>query len=252
MSQASRFCWYELMTTDLPGAQAFYAAVAGWTIEESGMQGMTYLVARRDGTMVAGLMNRPAEAADIPPAWLGYIGVEDVDATIAAILAAGGMVHHPPEDIPGVGRFAVAADPQGAAFALLAGEGGDLPRPDPMAPGSFGWHELYARDWERAFDFYAGLFGWRKAEAMDMGEMGTYQLFSADGASIGGMMNLPDAPMPAWGFYITVEDIDAAHARITGGGGAVLQGPVEVPGGSWIVQARDPQGAIFAISGPRG
>jgi predicted enzyme related to lactoylglutathione lyase len=66
------------------------------------------------------------------------------------------------------------------------------------------------------------------------------------------MMTVADAPAPHWLFYITVADIDAATARLTTGGGTVLQGPMEVPGGSWIVQARDPQGADFALTGPRG
>lgn len=245
------FVWYELMTSDLTAAQRFYTDVTGWTVEDAGMPGMTYLLARAAGDMVAGLMATPAEAAGTPPAWTGYVGVDDVDASAARVAAAGGVIHHPPSDIPGVGRFAVVADPQGAVFALF---GSDAPPPQasPSAPGQFGWHELHAREWEPAFAFYSGLFGWQKAEAMDMGPMGTYQLFAAGGAPVGGMMTVAQAPAPYWLFYITVADIDAATARLTGGGGTVLDGPTEVPGGSWIVQARDSQGAVFALTGPRG
>lgn len=249
MGKDNGFVWYELMTSDLPAAQRFYADVAGWTVADSGMPGMTYLLGKAGDDMVAGLMELPAEAAGTPPGWLGYVGVADVDAAAAALAAAGGTVHRPPADIPEVGRFAVVADPQGAVFALFAS---DTPPPSsPMAPGRFGWHELHARDWETAFAFYSGLFGWQKAEAMDMGPMGTYQIFATGGQSVGGMMTVADAPAPAWLFYINVADIDAAVARLTAGGGTVLHGPAEVPG-SWIVQARDPQGAAFALSGPRG
>ena len=87
---------------------------------------------------------------------------------------------------------------------------------------------------------------------MDMGQMGTYQLFTTGGEPIGGMMAIPGTPAPYWLFYVTVPDIDAAAARLTAGGGAILHGPVEVPTASWIVQARDPQGAHFALVGPRG
>ena len=122
----------------------------------------------------------------------------------------------------------------------------------PGGPGHVGSHELYASDWESAFAFYAGQFGWTKATSVDMGPMGTYQLFAAGGDPIGGMMTKPQSmPSPAWQYYFNVGEIDAAVARVTSNGGQVLHGPHEVPGGSWIVQAMDPQGAMFALVAPR-
>jgi predicted enzyme related to lactoylglutathione lyase len=50
-----------------------------------------------------------------------------------------------------------------------------------------------------------------------------------------------------WIFYFTVDDINAAAERVKAGGGTVLLGPMEVPGGSWMIQAQDPQGAVFAL-----
>jgi predicted enzyme related to lactoylglutathione lyase len=85
---------------------------------------------------------------------------------------------------------------------------------------------------------------------MDMGPMGTYQLFktSAGGESIGGIMTKPpNIPAPFWTYYFQVDGIQAAAARITAAGGSVINGPMEVPGGSWVVQALDPQGAMFAL-----
>ena len=61
-------------------------------------------------------------------------------------------------------------------------------------------------------------------------------------------MNKPDGvPSPAWLFYFNVPEIDAAVARVTDNGGGILTGPLQVPGGSWIVQCMDPQGAMFAL-----
>ena len=84
-----------------------------------------------------------------------------------------------------------------------------------------------------------------------MGEMGTYRLFAVDGADAGGMMNSPLSPPCFWLPYFNVDDIDAAHMRLTAGGGSVMHGPVEVPGGGFIIQGKDPQGVMFALTGPR-
>ncbi len=98
--------------------------------------------------------------------------------------------------------------------------------------------------------FYSGLFGWDKQTAIDMGDAGTYQTFTIGGKPAGGMMSLPDAP-PAWRYYFGCDDIDAGAKRITDGGGTIQFGPLEVPGGIWIVAAADPQGASFALLGPK-
>jgi predicted enzyme related to lactoylglutathione lyase len=254
MSTAPKtFVWYELMTTDVKAAEAFYRSVVGWTSQAWGEPG-AYTLMKAGEAMIAGIMTLPKEVCDAGgrPGWVGYVGVDNVDAATAGVRKAGGTVHREPADIPDVGRFAVVADPGGATFMLFTPKGGDGTARDQMAPGHVGWHELYAADWQKAFDFYAGQFGWTKADAMDMGPMGTYQLFAAGGAPIGGMMNKPDAvPMPVWLFYFNVPEIDAAVTSIRAGGGQVVNGPMEVPGGAWIVQATDPQGAMFALVGPR-
>ena len=244
------FVWYELMTSDMNAAEGFYRAVIGWDAQAWGERGTSYTLMSAGNATVAGLMPLPAEAreAGLRPGWLGYIGVEDVDAATDGVRRAGGAVHRTPADIPGVGRFSVVADPQGAMFMLFTPQGGDRSPAPPMTPGHVGWHELYAVDWPTAFDFYAGQFGWTKADAVDMGPMGTYQLFAAGGAPIGGMMNKPEGiPSPVWLYYFNVAGAGAAAARVTDHGGRVLNGPHRVPGGSWIVQCIDPQGAMFAL-----
>ncbi|MEY2687905.1 MAG: hypothetical protein RL375_2103 [Pseudomonadota bacterium] len=248
--------WYELMTTDLEAAQAFYTQVVGWDSADSGMPGIDYRLMSAGPAQVAGMMTLPQEACDrgARPGWLGYVAVDDVDAKAAELQQAGGALHKPPEDIPGVGRFAVVADPGGATFCLFTGLSAEAP-PSPPAgtPGMMGWHELQAGDLAREWDFYSTLFGWTQDTAMDMGALGIYQMFKTGGAdAAGGMMTrLAEVPHPFWLYYVNVDAIDAAVARIDAAGGRVIGGPMEVPGGSWIVNALDPQGAVFALVAPR-
>lgn len=254
-SSHGRFVWYELMTTDTTAAEAFYRGVMGWKAQDSGMPDMRYTILSVGDIPMGGLMALPEEAraAGARPAWIGYIAVDDVDATAARVTEAGGAVHHGPDDIPGVGRFAVVADPHGAVFTLFRStvEG---PPPVPCGTlGHAGWRELYAKDGAAAFGFYADLFGWTKTEAFDMGPMGVYQLFATDdGTASGGMMTKPETvPAPFWLYYFAVDNIDSAMERVQSGGGQILNGPMEVPGGQWIIQCLDPQGVMFALVGPR-
>ena len=254
-NQHGDFIWYELLTTDTDAAAGFYAAVIGWESRRTEASNYDYRIFAIDGTDVAGLMPIPADAAgaDMRPGWLGYIGVDDVDAAIAAIVKAGGAQHVPPTDIPGVGRFAMVADPQGIVFYVMRGtmEGSSTS----FAPTQIShchWNELATTDQAAALAFYTSLFGWEKGDAMPMGEMGDYQFITHHGETIGAVMTrLADGPPPAWRFYFGVEDIDVAARAVSGNGGAIHYGPAEVPGGSFIIVASDPQGALFGLVGPR-
>ncbi len=246
----SPFVWYELMTTDLAGAQAFYSDVLGWKAADAGMPGMAYTLVSAGPHQVGGMMTMPDEvrATGAPPNWTGYLAVADVDAKAAQVVAAGGSVHHPPTDIPGVGRFSVVGDPQGAVVTLFKDNGGAYTAPAPGLPGTVGWHELMTSALDPAWDFYSSLFGWTKDTAMDMGPMGVYQMFDAGSGPTGGMMTRPpEMPVSAWLYYFNVEALDAAVERVKAGGGQLFHGPQEVPGGSWIAQCSDPQGAMFAL-----
>ncbi len=143
------FVWYELMTSDMEAAEAYYRDVVGWRPQDAELPDMRYTMMNAGDRAVAGIMTIPPEAsqAGARPAWTGYIGVSDVDAASNALQQAGGAVHRAPADIPGVGRFSVVADPQGAIFQLFQPLGGQNPAPPPpMTPGYIGWHELYAGD----------------------------------------------------------------------------------------------------------
>ena len=261
MSTSDRhFIWYELMTTDAAAARAFYQKVFDWEARPAGVPGIDYTLLAAGGRDVGGLFPMATEGcggeapADMMPCWLGYIASPDVDEDARRIAAAGGRVLKEPTDIPGVGRFAVVADPHGAVFQVMAGTTGQEFEPGPeWSPGHVGWHELSAGDGNAAWRWYSDLFGWTEQEVMDMGPAGSYRIFSTGRGPCGGRLTkTPEMPGPMWLFYFCVRDVDDAIARATGGGGTLLMGPHEVPGGAWIATFLDPQGAMFAAVGGRG
>lgn len=254
-----RFAWYELMAPDVDAASRFYGSVAGWGTEQW-PEGGTYTMWTNGGAPIGGIVPIGVEErAGKVPRWLAYVSVRDVDATAARAARLGATVVREPQDIPGGGRFAVLRDPQGASIGILsgsdeqgAGEQGTAEQGNPagaMRRGDFSWHELMTTDHAAAFDFYNQLFGWEKTDAFDMGAMGMYQMYGQNGRTYGGMFDkAPDMPFPPnWLCYIHVDSVDRAVDAVTGGGGKVVNGPMEVPGGDWIAQCEDPQGAAFAV-----
>ncbi len=244
------FVWCELMTTDMGGAESFYKKVAGWSAVPFAPDG-SYTVFNNSSGGVGGMMKLPDSAKQMgaPPHWIMYIGTPNVDDTAMRIAQLGGRVRKQPEDIPNVGRFAIVQDPFGATFALLT------PKPPPGTPertrggvGDFSWFELYTPNPDGAWKFYQTLFGWEKTSAMDMGDMGSYQMFGRGGGiPHGGIMKPPPGAPAAWAPYVMVKDARAAAATATANGGTIVNGPMEVPGGDWIAQGMDPQGAMFSV-----
>ena len=248
------FTWYELITTDVAAAGAFYAKVMGWRAQDASTPDLAYTLFVAGSASVGGLMDLPEDARKMgaTPRWMGYVSVDDVNAMAARIKRFGGAVYVPPTD-SNIGRISVVADPQTANLGLVEGPRvGQHQAAELDAPGRVGWHELLAADPQRAFAFYGELFGWQKAQA-NVGAMGEYQQFSAGGQTIGGMMNKPPTVLdPCWLYYFNVGDIDAAVKRVKAGGGQVVRGATEVLDGNWIVQCVDPQGVMFALIGQRG
>ena len=254
MTTSAPFCWYELLTRDEAAAIDFYSHVVGWTARpaEGAPEGVHYSLLEVDNLPSAGLMalDEASCSGGARPGWLGYVEVADVDAIAEKAKSAGGSIYMGPADIPGVGRFAVLGDPHGAAIGVMKWA---QPMPAipsmPMKTGRTGWHELMAGALEPDFAFYSGLFGWSKLDELDMGPMGSYWLFGpADEYAIGGMMTKPEqVPAPYWAYYFVVDEINAAVTRVKEKGGQVLNGPMEVPGGAWVIQGLDPEGVHFAL-----
>jgi hypothetical protein len=249
-SPKGRFAWYELMTSDTDAAGKFYSDVVGWTTQAMPSPGGSPYTTFNVGDVgVAGMLKMEGHTA-----WVGYIVVDDVDAHIEKVVEAGGKLWRPATDIPDMLRFAVLSDPQGAAICLFT-PNPKMPspqRPEPPTAGTIGWHELYTTDLDAGFDFYSKLFGWTKVNDMDMGPMGIYRIFDeGDNKPMGdgGMMNkAPHIPVSCWNFYFNVDSIGAAVDRVKAGGGQVLNGPMQVPGGSWIINGQDPTGAMFSLA----
>lgn len=242
--------WYELMTTDMAAARAFYRDVVGWTSKPFEGSPQPYEEFQRAGGVpVAGMMTMPA-AVQAPPFWAMYVGVPKLEDAAAEIVRLGGRECSPIVTVPSVGRMQMMQDPQGAAFYVYEPESTDFPPEAAPEVGEASWHELMTTDAPAAMAFYQQVFGWQPSEAMDMGPMGTYHMFNRPHGMIGGMMNKPPELAhvpPNWQIYFRVPDIDAAVERIKANGGQLLNGPMEVPGGSRVLNALDPQGAAFSL-----
>ena len=251
-NQQGEFIWYELLTEDWQGALKFYGAILGWQSRDSGQSGMEYkIISAEDSDNgeshdVCGLMQITAEMRDsgARPVWLGYLGVEDVDQSIANLAAAGGQIQMPPMDIPDVGRIAMLTDPQGAPFYVMRGSSDQTSMAfaaDKPRVGHCAWNELVTADPEAAKAFYFDEFNWSKDSEMDMGPMGVYEFLRHNGLGelglIGAMMPKPEQmPVSMWGFYFRCADIDEAFTAITANGGQIVHGPAEIPGDEFIIQ----------------
>jgi hypothetical protein len=247
------FAWYELLTTDVAVARAFYRQVIGWGAQDASTAAFSYSVFTADAVEVGGLMDLPPEGRKMgaAPRWIGYVAVDDIDATAERLKQLGGRIYVPPTD-SNIGRVSIVADPQTATLGMV----GRLRRGGPSdasdQPGHVGWHELLATDAVKAFNFYRALFDWQAA-ATQTDQLDFYQPFAVDGRTIGGIFNkLSRAPVPFWLYYFNVADMDAATAAVIGGGGKVVHGPFELTPGHWITRCIDPQGAMFALQGKRG
>jgi hypothetical protein len=263
-SDRGAFIWYELTTDDAAGAKAFYDEVVGWDIATASSVpdgSVDYRMIRRgDGGAAGGMLvlSDAMVAHGAKPGWFGYVHVPDVDAAARTIVDAGGAVHMGPQDMAGVGRMAMVADPQGAAIYLMTPS---PPADDPDAtsdvfsvdaPQHVRWNELWTSDPDAAIDLYTRLFGWTQQGDMDMGAMGKYRFLQNDDIGIGAVGTAtPDGPGSRWDYYIGVDDIDRATRAVTVGGGR-LSGTINpIPGGEYAVRCTDPQGAAFGLVGPR-
>ncbi len=248
MSNTGRFVWHELHTTDRSKALKFYAQLIGWETKEVPMgPGDPYGLCFLNGKDIAGITKSMAPP-NVPPHWLPYIAVDDVDASAAKIKEHGGRVLQAPMDIPNVGRFAAVADPQGAAFAIHKHA---TPYPEePKVPpvGAFCWEELMTSDPVAAVKFYTAVFGYT-VEEHDMGPMGTYRILKNGDRQRAGVMKLMPGqpPHPAWLEYIHVADVDQSTRNAKELGATVHREPMDIPNIGRFSIVSDPTGAGIAL-----
>jgi len=244
-THVGRFVWHGCNTTDVEKAKAFYSELLGWQIEVWKPGEYDYPMISVGGAQHGGF--GPVQGEGVPSHWLGHVCVEDVDETVAKAKANGGSVLVEPMDMPEVGRFAVIADPNGAAFSAYSPEG-----EAPVSEGVFVWDELVTGDVEAAKAFYTAVIGWTTAD-MDMGPGGVYTMLRSGGVDRAGILRKPDemGPAPdAWLAYVGTDDVDATVARAGELGATTLFQGTDIPGVGRIAVLSDPTGAVFGLFKP--
>lgn len=239
-------CWIELMTNDLAAARLFYEELFGWHLQDTGPETGGYLLASVDGRQfggLGGLMGNPGH----PPVWSTYLASASVDDTARAITTAGGTVVMQPMDVMDAGRMLVAQDPTGAAFCVWEA-GRNTGMQIANEPNTPTWNECLTRDYRRAQDFYAQVFGWTYDEVGN--DEFHYAAFQVDGRGAGGIgdlpPNLPDSVPAHWRVYFEVDDPDETVDRVVKLGGVVRTPPEDTPFGR-MAHVTDPQGAPFSV-----
>jgi predicted enzyme related to lactoylglutathione lyase len=242
-----QFVWHELLTGDAGAAAAFYGRVVPWKTQAWEADPSYSMWVAQNGP-VGGIASL-GEAST--PRWLAYIGVSDVEATLESAESLGARIVKGATEIPNGGVYALLADPQGAEFGIYKSSQPANGEANPAAD-AFTWHELATTDVTAAMEFYTKLFGWEVGPVHDMGgALGTYHLFLRGGKKYGGIYKSTDASGgPNWLCYIGVEDAGKAANAVKSAGGRVIEGPTEVPDGSWVVMAMDAEGVMFAVNEP--
>ncbi|MEV7793135.1 VOC family protein [Streptomyces sp. NPDC087512] len=236
--------WVDAQLPDVEAGKRFYGELFGWTFEETGPGAAVR--ARLEDEPVAALV--PKTDGRMPTVWTVYLAARDAGVLARRIQEAGGQIVTPPRPVEGLGTTALAADPQGAVFALLepagpavsgaGGEGAAAPAGfgGRHGPGTFAWAELYTRDTGAADAFYGELFHdalLGPDAAPDVGRAAVTDVFPAE---------MP----PHFLVHFRVEDCEAALGEVTRLGGRVQVPPFETSYGRVAVVA-DGQGASFAL-----
>jgi predicted enzyme related to lactoylglutathione lyase len=255
MSQAQvwypgRFVWHEIITPDIAATKLFYGELCGWSYEDfdlpGGPAGAKYPMIKAAGSFQGGMMaSQSLPMKDVPPNWMAYVTVRDVDAAAATARAAGGAIYAEPFDIPGVGRMAVLADPAGAAISAFRSSTGDPPEVERPGLGTFCWDQLNTSDAAGAKAFYAKVFGWT---TKDFAGGGGVEVFEREGnKEAASFMQAPPGVRSHWLTYILVDSLSGANARAAKLGGKVLMEKIPVPGLGAFSVISDNVGAIVGL-----
>jgi uncharacterized protein len=243
---AGTIVWYDLLTRDSDAAWAFYGGLFGWSRNQTDRPAGPYTMIRLHDRNLGGIV--PLKPGDsFPSHWVGYVSVTDIEACCRAASDAGGRVPIPPTDIPGIGRFAVILDPQGAAISPFQWEtSSSSSRPE--GTGTFCWTELLTPDTRGAGEFYRRVFGWEVRPGRP-GAFGPYWIFRSDGPAVAGMVQRPaDTEYPTrWLPYVRVEGLTGIAARAGQRGGGVLLPVTPITDEGHFAILTDPSGAVFGV-----
>ena len=242
------FSWVDLVTTDPEGAKQFYNQLFGWDfVDMPAGPGMVYTMCKKRDKNVAALYQMGPDRPGMPPHWVSYVSVDNVDNVVEKVKSSGGTALAEPMDVMDAGRMAMIQDPTGAAVALWQAKahiGADICN----EPGALSWNELLTHDPERAKTFYTSVFGWGSHTA-DMGGF-DYTAFLVGERSNAGMMKIRDewGDMPSnWIVYFAVGDCDASAEKVKSLGGTVLMPPSDIPQVGRFAAVQDPQGAYLTV-----
>jgi predicted enzyme related to lactoylglutathione lyase len=233
-----RFVWHELNTQEPDKSCAFYAELFGWTFEKTAQPG--YLYIKAGNVQVGGVLKAPMP--NIPPHWLPYVSVEDVDASQRLAIDAGCSLVAGPMDVA-AGRLVIVHDPQGALFTLWRDAHGDGPEDVKPVTGTFCWDRLVTPDPDAAFPVYAKIFGWTRKATSAASDVSMLMR----GERIAGSLHKAPPGVPAhWLSYVQVDDIASARERAKKLGGTVLVERIEIPNAGALTVLADSLGAVFA------
>lgn len=219
-----KFVWLDLATEDPASARAFYGAVFGWRFADAAGAPVPYALIENANGKVGGMFRhaRPSGAA-VGARWLPLVSVPDPAKAAQLVRERGGEVIVAPTFVPGRGTHAVFRDPEGAAFGVLAAQGGDPPD-TPVEEDDVFWLDLFAPDPAKAAAFYADLAGYQVSVGEVAGRERT--LLATNGIARAGIARLREgAGRPAWLPYILVDDVPAALERVRKAGGRVVMEP---------------------------
>ncbi len=238
--------WHDLNTRDAAKAKSFYSGVFGWQVRsrETGATKHDFLYMGEEGF---GCLVKQEEKDPMPPHWVAYVQVDDLDAAVKRVKRGGGSAPVPRMAISEKDAFAILVDPLGATFAAYTTENPLPPDYPKQGPGLFCWEEILTTDPKRAVAFYGEVFGWTH-ESLQM-PMGTYHILKAGGVPVGGVMQMPpDAPAkPHWLSYVATDDVDRTAAKATKLGAKSCVPPTDIPGIGRFSVLADQEGAMFAL-----
>jgi len=245
------FCWSQLNASDAAACEPFYCGLFGWSALHKDLGGLPMTLFKRGADEMGTLMQIPPQATGTPRShWMGYVWVQDLDASFARAKDLGASPFVPPTAVPGAGRFAVIGDPGGAVLGLFEEAARTGPsRPMPTGHGAFCWYELTTRAVEASIVFYTQLFGWTSRD-WPM-PFGTYTLFMRGEEAVAGLMpmagpeweGIPNHWMP----YVGVADVDERFAAVPGLGGSGCVPPTDIPEVGRFAVVTDPTGGVISL-----